>query len=161
MDKLIKKLRNRQKMTSKALTELFELIEELEKNIDEDISTNVTKNKVEIKAEDCYYDKVGNPDWIYADSKFSLFVEDGYIKIKKIFTIEKEDFYSVNYFINKSHTFNYFERYKDANIVRINFNELVLALEELIQLIFVESEKIDNDAKEFINFCENWKTQDK
>lgn len=155
MKTLIKKLENRQNMTPKALTELFELIAELEENLSEDITTIETQSQVKIKAEDY---NVGDYTWLLADDSFSLFIEDGKIKIKNIFTKEKKDKYYDEYYENLSYTFNYFNTEKeDRNIVRVNFSELTKALGELMKLVVDEVERIDSDAQEFINFCKEWK----
>ena len=54
---------------------------------------------------------------------------------------------------------DYFLIDEDSNIVRINFTELIKALEEVMKLAIEESQKIDNDAQEFIDFCEKWKKE--
>lgn len=156
----MQKLENRQNMTPKALAELFELIEELEKNLSEDITTTKTQNKVKIKAED--YDEQGDYTWLLADDSFYLFIENGKIKIKNIFSRSRKDEYMEKYYENLSHAFNYFNNEReDRNIVRTNFSELIKALEELMKLAVDEVERIDNDAQEFINFCEKWKESKK
>lgn len=160
MKTLIQKLENRQNMTPKALAELFELVEELEKNLSEDITTTKTQNKVKIKAED--YDVLGDYTWLLADDSFYLFIENGKIKIKNIFSQSRKDEYMEKYYENLSHAFDYFNNEReDRNIVRVNFSELIKALEELMKLAVDEVERIDNDAQEFINFCEKWKESKK
>ena len=160
MKTLIQKLENRQNMTPKALAELFELVEELEKYLSEDITTTKTQNKVKIKAED--YDVLGDYTWLLADDSFYLFIENGKIKIKNIFSRSRKDEYMEKYYENLSHAFDYFNNEReDRNIVRVNFLELIKALEELMKLAVDEVERIDNDAQEFINFCEKWKESKK
>lgn len=152
MKELIEKLGKRKKITEEALVELFDLISELEKNLDIDITTQDTKSKVNIKAEDYYAGEL-----IKSNDKFSLFVENGKIKIKDIFRRIKRDEATE---IKLSHSFNYFmdEKWKeDRKLIKINFSELIKVLEELIALVVEESFKIDNDAQEFIDFCANWK----
>jgi len=146
MNKLIQKLKNRQNTTSNAFTELLKLIREIESNIEKDITTSSTFYRVDIKAVG-WKNSFGESRSV--DREFSLFVEDGYIKIKDIF--------------GKDHTFHYFfdSGEKSRKIVRIDFDKFVVSLEELIAHVISESEKIDNNAQKFINFCENWKTQDK
>lgn len=154
MKTLIEKLENRKKITEEALEELLKLVLELEKNIDKDITTSSTICKVSIKAEDYY---VG--EWLQADDAFSLLVENGKIKIKDIFTRIKKDENNEKYEIKLSHSFNYFSDKinEDRKIIKINFLELIKALEQLINLTCTEAQRIDNDAQEFIYFCENWK----
>jgi len=160
MKTLIQKLENRQNMTPKALAELFELVEELEKYLSEDITTTKTQNKVKIKAED--YDVLGDYTWLLADDSFYLFIENGKIKIKNIFSRSRKDECIEKYYENLSHAFDYFNNEReDRNIVRVNFSELIKALEELMKLAVDEVERIDNDAQEFINFCEKWKESKK
>ena len=86
MKTLIEKLENRKKITGKALEELFKLILELEKNLDEDITTSDTSCKVNIKAEDYFCGS-----WLQSDDNFSLCILDGKITIKDIFTRTKKD----------------------------------------------------------------------
>ena len=154
MKTLIEKLENRKKITEPALIELFKLISELEKNLDRDITTSSTICKVSIKAEDYY---VG--EWLQADDAFSLLVQNGKIKIKDIFTRIKNNESNEKYEIKLSHSFNYFsdELNQDRKIIKINFLELIKALQELMNLTLVEAQKIDNDAQEFIDFCADWK----
>ena len=114
----------------------------------------MTINKVSIKAEDYY---IG--EWLQADDAFSLFVKNGKIKIKDIFNQIKIDESNEKYEIKLSHSFNYFsdELNQDRKIIKINFLELIKALQELMNLTLVEAQKIDNDAQEFIDFCADWK----
>ena len=153
MKTLIEKLKNRKKITGKALEELFKLILELEKNIDKDITTSDTTCKVNIKAEDY---SLGS--FFRSDDNFSLCILDGRIAIKNIFTRIKKDENSEKYETKESRLIIYFsEDDEDINIVKINFTELIKALEEVMKLGIEESQRIDNDAQEFINFCTNWK----
>ena len=155
MKTLIEKLENRKKITGKALQELFALILELEKNLDRDITTSTTTCKVNIKAKGYY---LGNR--FYSNDLFSLFIDSGKIKIKDIFSRNKKDKNYETYEIKESRSFDYFSENvndEDVEIIRINFSELVIVLEELMKLTIEESQKIDNDAQEFIDFCLNWR----
>lgn len=159
MKTLIEKLENRKKITEKALSELFEIILELEKNIDRDIDTLPTTCKVSIKVEDYYAGK-----WLKSgaeDDKFSLFVQNGKIKIKDIFRRIKNDEVGEKIEIKLSHSFNYFNEKdnKDKKIIKINFLELIEALKEVINLSNKEAQRIDIDAQEFIDFCTKWKSK--
>ena len=151
MKTLIEKLENRKKITGKALEELFKLILELEKNLDEDITTSDTSCKVNIKAEDYFCGS-----WLRSDDNFSLCILDGKIMIKDIFTRTKYE-NGEKYETKVSRYIDYFLIDEDSNIVRINFTELIKALEEVMKLAIEESQKIDNDAQEFIDFCLNWR----
>ena len=154
MKTLIEKLKNRKKITGKALEELFKLILELEKNIDKDITTSDTTCKVNIKAEDY---SLGS--FFRSDDNFSLCILDGKIMIKDIFTRTKYE-NGEKYETKVSRYIDYFLIDEDSNIVRINFTELIKALEEVMKLAIEESQKIDNDAQEFIDFCEKWKKEE-
>jgi hypothetical protein len=154
MKTLIEKLENRKKITGKALQELFALILELEKNLDKDITTSDTSCKVNIKAEDYFCGS-----WLQSDDNFSLCILDGKITIKDIFTRTKKDENGEKYETKVSRCIDYFSIDEDSNIVRINFVELIKALEEVMKLAIEESQKIDNDAQEFIDFCEKWKKE--
>ncbi|MDK2042061.1 hypothetical protein [Aliarcobacter butzleri] len=156
---LIEKLQKRKKITGKALLELFEIILELEKNIDRDIDTLPTTCKVTIKAEDYYAG-----EWLKScaeDDKFSLFVQNGKIKIKNIFSRIKSDEDGEKIEIKLSHSFNYFnvKDNKDKKIIKINFLELIEALKEVINFSNKEAQRIDIDAQEFIDFCTKWKSK--
>lgn len=152
MKTLIEKLENRKKITGKALQEFFALILELEKNLDKDITTSDTSCKVNIKAEDYFCGS-----WLQSDDNFSLCILDGKIMIKDIFTRTKKDENGEKYEIKVSRYIDYFSIDEDSNIVRINFAEFIKALEEVMKLAIGESQKIDNDAQEFIDFCLNWR----
>ena len=155
MKTLIEKLENRKKLTGKALQELFALILELEKNLDKDITTSDTSCKVNIKAEDYFCGS-----WLQSDDNFSLCILDGKITIKDIFTRTKKDENGEKYETKVSRCIDYFSIDEDSNIVRINFVELIKALEEVMKLAIEESQKIDNDAQEFIDFCKKWKKEE-
>lgn len=155
MKELIEKLGKRKKITEEALVELFELISELEKNLDIDITTQDTKSKVNIKAEDYFCGS-----WLQSDDNFSLCVLDGKIMIKDIFTRTKKDENGEKYETKVSRYIDYFSIDEDSNIVKINFAELIKALEEVMKLAIEESQKIDNDAQKFIDFCEKWKKEE-
>lgn len=155
MKTLIEKLENRKKITGKALQELFALILELEKNLDKDITTSDTSCKVNIKAEDYFCGS-----WLQSDDNFSLCILDGKITIKDIFTRTKKDENGEKYETKVSRCIDYFSIDEDSNIVRINFVELIKALEEVMKLAIEESQKIDNDAQEFIDFCKKWKKEE-
>ena len=148
MKTLIEKLENRKKITGKALQELFALILELEKNLDKDITTSDTSCKVNIKAEDYFCGS-----WLQSDDNFSLCILDGKITIKDIFTRTKKDENGEKYETKVSRCIDYFSIDEDSNIVRINFTEFIKALAEVMKLAIEESQKIDNDAQEFIDFC--------
>ena len=152
MKTLIEKLENRKKITGKALQELFALILELEKNLDKDITTSDTSCKVNIKAEDYFCGS-----WLQSDDNFSLCILDGKITIKDIFTRTKKDENGEKYETKVSRCIDYFSIDEDSNIVRINFTEFIKALAEVMKLAIEESQKIDNDAQEFIDFCLNWR----
>ena len=152
MKTLIEKLENRKKITGKALQEFFALILELEKNLDKDITTSDTSCKVNIKAEDYFCGS-----WLQSDDNFSLCILDGKIMIKDIFTRTKKDENGEKYEIKVSRYIDYFSIDEDSNIVRINFAEFIKGLEEVMKLAIGESQKIDNDAQEFIDFCLNWR----
>ena len=154
MKELIEKLGKRKKITEEALVELFELISELEKNLDIDITTQDTKSKVNIKAEDYFCGS-----WLQSDDNFSLCVLDGKIMIKDIFTRTKKDENGEKYETKVSRYIDYFSIDEDSNIVKINFAELIKALEEVMKLAIEESQKIDNDDQKSIDFCENWKKE--
>ena len=154
MKTLIEKLENRKKITGKALQELFALILELEKNLDKDITTSDTSCKVNIKAEDYFCGS-----WLQSDDNFSLCIFDGKITIKDIFTRTKKDENGEKYETKVSRCIDYFSIDEDSNIVRINFTEFIKALAEVMKLAIEESQKIDNDAQEFIDFCEKWKKE--
>ncbi|MCT7625021.1 hypothetical protein [Aliarcobacter butzleri] len=154
MKTLIEKLKNRKKITGKALQELFALILELEKSLDKDITTSDTSCKVNIKAEDYFCGS-----WLRSDDNFSLCILDGKIMIKDIFTRTKYE-NGEKYETKVSRYIDYFLIDEDSNIVRINFTELIKALEEVMKLAIEESQKIDNDAQEFIDFCEKWKKEE-
>ena len=155
MKTLIEKLKNRKKITGKALQELFALILELEKSLDKDITTSDTSCKVNIKAEDYFCGS-----WLRSDDNFSLCILDGKIMIKDIFTRTKYE-NGEKYETKVSRYIDYFSiDDEDTNIVRINFTELIKALEEVMKLAIEESQKIDNDAQEFIDFCEKWKKEE-
>ena len=154
MKTLIEKLENRKKITGKALQELFALILELEKNLDKDITTSDTSCKVNIKAEDYFCGS-----WLQSDDNFSLCILDGKITIKDIFTRTKKDENGEKYETKVSRCIDYFSIDEDSNIVRINFTEFIKALAEVMKLAIEESQKIDNDAQEFIDFCEKWKKE--
>ena len=155
MKTLIEKLENRKKITGKALQELFALILELEKSLDKDITTSDTSCKVNIKAVDYFCGS-----WLQSDDNFSLCILDGKITIKDIFTRTKKDENGEKYETKVSRYIDYFLIDEDSNIVRINFTELIKALEEVMKLAIEESQKIDNDAQEFIDFCEKWKKEE-
>lgn len=155
MKTLIEKLENRKKITGKALQELFALILELEKNLDKDITTSDTSCKVNIKAEDYFCGS-----WLQSDDNFSLCILDGKITIKDIFTRTKKDENGEKYETKVSRYIDYFSIDEDSNIVKINFAELIKALEEVMKLAIEESQKIDNDAQEFIDFCKKWKKEE-
>ena len=155
MKELIEKLGKRKKITEEALVELFDLISELEKNLDIDITTQDTKSKVNIKAEDYFCGS-----WLQSDDNFSLCVLDGKIMIKDIFTRTKKDENGEKYETKVSRYIDYFSIDEDSNIVKINFAELIKALEEVMKLAIEESQKIDNDAQKFIDFCEKWKKEE-
>ena len=155
MKTLIEKLENRKKITGKALQELFALILELEKNLDKDITTSDTSCKVNIKAEDYFCGS-----WLQSDDNFSLCILDGKITIKDIFTRTKKDENGEKYETKVSRCIDYFSIDEDSNIVRINFTEFIKALAEVMKLAIEESQKIDNDAQEFIDFCEKWKKEE-
>ena len=152
MKTLIEKLENRKKITGKALQELFALILELEKSLDKDITTSDTSCKVNIKAEDYFCGS-----WLQSDDNFSLCILDGKITIKDIFTRTKKDENGEKYETKVSRCIDYFSIDEDSNIVRINFTEFIKALVEVMKLAIEESQKIDNDAQEFIDFCLNWR----
>ena len=153
MKTLIEKLENRKKITGKALEELFKLVLEVEKNLDEDITTSDTVCKVNIKATDYICDT-----WLLSDDNFSLCIKNGKIIIKDLFTRTKKDEYGERYESKESRYIDYFSiDDEDKNIVRINFAEFIKALEEVMKLAIEESQKIDNDAQEFIDFCLNWR----
>lgn len=154
MKTLIEKLKNRKKITGKALQELFALILELEKSLDKDITTSDTSCKINIKAEDYFCGS-----WLRSDDNFSLCILDGKIMIKDIFTRTKYE-NGEKYETKVSRYIDYFSIDEDSNIVRINFTELIKALEEVMKLAIEESQKIDNDAQEFIDFCEKWKKEE-
>ena len=154
MKTLIEKLENRKKITGKALQELFALILELEKNLDKDITTSDTSCKVNIKAEDYFCGS-----WLQSDDNFSLCILDGKITIKDIFTRTKKDENGEKYETKVSRCIDYFSIDEDSNIVRINFTEFIKALAEVMKLAIEESQKIDNDAQKFIDFCEKWKKE--
>lgn len=153
MENIIKKLNNRKRTTTVALGELFTLIEELEKSLDQDITTDSTKTKVRIKADE-YIQKDPHMEGFYrlADGEFNLKIENGYIKIVDIFE-EKIEHCAEG--VSKS--FRYFSNDDETNLLRIDFKQTIKALQELMQLASNEAERIDNDAQEFINFCESWK----
>ena len=155
MKTLIEKLENRKKITGKALQELFALILELEKNLDKDITTSDTSCKVNIKAEDYFCGS-----WLQSDDNFSLCILDGKITIKDIFTRTKKDENGEKYETKVSRCIDYFSIDEDSNIVRINFTEFIKALAEVMKLAIEESQKIDNDAQEFIYFCKKWKKEE-
>jgi hypothetical protein len=156
MKTLIEKLENRKKITGKALQELFALILELEKSLDKDITTSDTSCKVNIKAEDYFCGS-----WLQSDDNFSLCILNGKIMIKDIFTRTKKDEYGEKYEVKESRYIDYFSiDNEDKNIVRINFTEFIKASEEVMKLAIEESQKIDNDAQEFIDFCEKWKKEE-
>jgi hypothetical protein len=156
MKTLIEKLENRKKITGKALQELFALILELEKSLDKDITTSDTSCKVNIKAEDYFCGS-----WLQSDDNFSLCILNGKITIKDIFTRTKKDENDEKYEVKESRYIDYFSiDDEDTNIVRINFTEFIKALEEVMNLAIEESQKIDNDAQEFIDFCEKWKKEE-
>ncbi|MCT7638472.1 hypothetical protein [Aliarcobacter butzleri] len=153
MKTLIEKLENRKKITGKALQELFALILELEKNLDKDITTSDTSYKVNIKAEDYFCGS-----WLQSDDNFSLCILNGKITIKDIFARTKKDENGERYEVKESQYIDYFSiDDEDTNIVRINFAEFIKALEEVMNLAIEESQKIDNDAQKFIDFCLNWR----
>ncbi|WP_066159582.1 hypothetical protein [Aliarcobacter skirrowii] len=153
MKTLIKKLENRKKITGKALEELFKMVSELEKNLDEDISTSDTTCEVNIKAEDYICGS-----WLLSDDNFSLCIKNGKITIKDLFTRTKKDEYGERYESKESRYIDYFSiDDEDKNIVRINFIEFIKALKEVMKLAIDESQRIDNDAQEFIDFCLNWR----
>ena len=152
MKTLIEKLENRKKITGKALQELFALILELEKSLDKDITTSDTSCKVNIKAVDYFCGS-----WLQSDDNFSLCILDGKITIKDIFTRTKKDENGEKYETKVSRCIDYFSIDEDSNIVRINFTEFIKALVEVMKLAIEESQKIDNDAQEFIDFCLNWR----
>ena len=155
MKTLIEKLENRKKITGKALQELFALILELEKNLDKDITTSDTSCKVNIKAEDYFCGS-----WLQSDDNFSLCILDGKITIKDIFTRTKKNETGEEYETKVSRCIDYFSIDEDSNIVRINFTEFIKALAEVMKLAIEESQKIDNDAQEFIDFCKKWKKEE-
>ena len=155
MKTLIEKLENRKKITGKALQELFALILELEKSLDKDITTLDTSCKVNIKAEDYFCGS-----WLQSDDNFSLCILDGKITIKDIFTRTKKDENGEKYETKVSRCIDYFSIDEDSNIVRINFTEFIKALAEVMKLAIEESQKIDNDAQEFIDFCKKWKKEE-
>ena len=155
MKTLIEKLENRKKITGKALQELFALILELEKNLDKDITTSDTSCKVNIKAEDYFCGS-----WLQSDDNFSLCILDGKITIKDKFTRTKKDENGEKYETKVSRCIDYFSIDEDSNIVRINFTEFIKALAEVMKLAIEESQKIDNDAQEFIDCCKKWKKEE-
>lgn len=152
MKTLIEKLENRKKITGKALEELFKLVLEVEKNLDEDITTSDTVCKVNIKATDYICDT-----WLLSDDNFSLCIKNGKITIKDIFTRTNKCEY-IEKISKESRYIDYFSiDDEDKNILKINFAEFIKALEEVMKLAIEESQRIDDDAQEFIDFCSNWR----
>lgn len=152
MKTLIEKLENRKKITGKALEELFKLVLEVEKNLDEDITTSDTVCKVNIKATDYICDT-----WLLSDDNFSLCIKNGKIIIKDIFTRTNKCEY-IEKISKESRYIDYFSiDDEDKNILKINFAEFIKALEEVMKLAIEESQRIDDDAQEFIDFCSNWR----
>ena len=148
MKTLIQKLENRQNMTPKALAELFELISELEENLNQDIKIKETENKVHVQAK--YYLKPNadepqwfRPYWKFTDDSFALGIENGKIQIKNIIRRVVLDNGYTQEFQEDAKIYSFNTDLEDRDILRVNFKELIIALEELMKLTIEEIERIE------------------
>lgn len=150
INKELEKLKNRKRVTDKAILELISVVEVLESFISCDIATDVTTTKIKIKYDSFCQNQFR---WFFTDKEYTLKIFNGEILLNNCsckWSQEKgRDIYSHKSIIE-------FLKSSDTNIFTIEFELMIKALVEVLELASTNAQRIDEDAQKFIDFANNW-----